>query len=217
MEDLTESEIIIIGGGAIGCGVAYALAQAGKTDILLLERAEQLGQATTSQGAGLCGQVRDTPERTRLAMQSVATFRKLQADPEIKPDWNEVGSLRIALSEKRAEEVRDLKAAADKAGLETALIDQAEASRRWPQMNFSQTTAILWCPSDGYMTPGCVVRAYEHQCRKAGVRFLTSISVEEILLSNGQIAGVRDDTLTYPKAPKRAYEVRVVRRSQIGG
>ena len=105
---MEEAEIVIIGGGAIGCGVAYALAQAGKTDVLLLERAEQLGQVTTSQGAGLCGQVRDTPERTKLAMHSVATFRKMQTDPEAKPDWKEVGSLRIALSQQRAEEFRQL-------------------------------------------------------------------------------------------------------------
>jgi len=102
MDPITDAEIIIIGGGAIGCGVAYALAQAGKTDILLLERAEQLGQVTTSQGAGLCGQVRESPERIKLAMHSVATFRRLQQDPDAKPDWHEVGSLRIALSEKRA-------------------------------------------------------------------------------------------------------------------
>src|SRR5438552_18126171 len=102
MKDLPNAEFIIIGGGAIGCGVAYALVQAAKTDILLLERAEQLGQVTTSQGAGLCGQVRDSAERIRLARHSVAAFRKLQQDSEVKPDWHEVGSLRIALSEKRA-------------------------------------------------------------------------------------------------------------------
>jgi len=191
MDSVKSAEIIIIGGGAIGCGVAYALAQSGKTDILLLERAEQLGQVTTSQGAGLCGQVRDSPERIKLAMHSVTTFRKLQQDPDVKPDWHEVGSLRIALSEKRAEESRRLKQAADDAGLAAALIDHQEASRRWPGMNFGQAKSILWCPSDGYMTPGCVVKAYEHQCRKNGVRFATSARVEQINCSNGQVTGVR--------------------------
>src|SRR5438552_3269027 len=171
MDPLGNAEIVIIGGGAIGCGVAYALAQAGKTDVLLLEGTEQLGQVTTSQGAGLCGQIRDSAERIRLAMHSVATFRKLQQDPDVKPDWHEVGSLRIALSEKRAEEFRRLKQAAVQAGLEATLIEPGEASRRWPRMDFSEATAILWCPSDGYLTPGCGVKAYEHQCRKLGVRF----------------------------------------------
>src|SRR6185503_16304146 len=152
MSQSSNAEFVIIGGGAVGCGVAYALAQAGRTDTLLLERANDLGQATTSQGAGLCGQPRDSMERVRLAMHSVATFRELQKDPDVKPDWHEVGSLRIALSEKRAEEFRRLNQASDAAGLDTALIDRAEAKRHWPLMNFESATAILWCPSDGYMT-----------------------------------------------------------------
>jgi glycine/D-amino acid oxidase-like deaminating enzyme len=188
---IPSSEIIIIGGGAVGCGVAYALARAGKTDLLLLERGEDVGQATTLQGAGLCGQPRDSVERIKLAMHSVATFRELQKDPDVKPDWREVGSLRIALSGRRAEEFRRLKQTADAAGLETALNDPKEAKRHWPLMDFTSAAAILWCPSDGYMTPGCVVKAYEHQCRKLGVRFATSTCVEAITLLNGRVAGVR--------------------------
>ena len=191
MPSISDSEIIIVGGGAVGCGVAYALARAGKTDVLLLEGAADVGQATTSQGAGLCGQPRDSVERIKLAMHSVATFRELQKDPDVKPDWHEVGSLRIALSERRAEEFRRLKQAADSAGLETTLIDSKEAKRLWPLMNFASATAILWCPSDGYMTPGSVVKAYEHQCRKLGVRFATSTRVEAIALQNRRVSGVR--------------------------
>src|SRR6266850_4529965 len=104
MQSISDAEIIIIGGGAVGCGCAYALAKAGKTDILLIERADDVGQITTSQGAGLCGQVRDSVERTRLAMHSVSVFRELQKNSAVKPDWNEVGSLRLALNEKSAEE-----------------------------------------------------------------------------------------------------------------
>src|SRR5438445_8746106 len=135
MSELSSAEIIVIGGGAVGLGCAYALAKAGKTDILLIERAADVGQVTTSQGAGLCGQVRDSAERIRLAMHSVAVFRALQ-NSDVKPDWHEVGSLRIALNEKRSEEFRVLKQAADDAGLEAHLIDQLEAKRRWPAMDF---------------------------------------------------------------------------------
>src|SRR5688572_31863265 len=98
---MRDAEFIIVGGGAIGLGVAHALVKSGKTDILVLERHTDLAAATTSQGAGLCGQVRDSAERVRLAMHSVATFRELQRSV-VKPDWHEVGSLRIALSERRA-------------------------------------------------------------------------------------------------------------------
>src|SRR5262249_14797517 len=127
-----NAEIIIIGGGAVGCGAAYALAKEGRTDVVLLEAGPDVGQATTSQGAGLCGQPRDSVERTRLAMHSVATFRELQKDPDVKPDWHEVGSLRIALNERRAEEFRRLRQTADAAGLEVDLINPKEAKRRWP-------------------------------------------------------------------------------------
>ena len=192
MTQLSNADIIIIGGGAVGLGIAYALAKAGKTDILLLERAAGVGQVTTSQGAGLCGQPRDSAERVKLAMHSVTVFRELQKS-DVKPDWHEVGSLRIALSERRSQEFQRLKQAADAAGLETALIDQKEAARRWPLMDFTRTRAVLWCPTDGWMTPRAVTRSYEHACRKMGVRVATSTRVEEILLKDRRVTGVKTD------------------------
>jgi glycine/D-amino acid oxidase-like deaminating enzyme len=191
MSEISDAEFIIIGGGAIGCGVAYALARAGKTDILLAERADDVGQVTTSQGAGLCGQARDSVERTKLAMHSVAVFRELQKNAETKPDWNEVGSLRLALSERSAEDFRDLKKIADTAGLQTALVDSKEAQRLWPLMDFSQVKAVLWCPSDGWMTPRCVAKAYEEQSRKMGVRVTTGTTVQNIVVKDGRVAAVQ--------------------------
>jgi glycine/D-amino acid oxidase-like deaminating enzyme len=191
MSTLSNAQFVIVGGGAVGCGVAHALAKAGQRDILLLERGADVGQVTTSQGAGLCGQVRDSAERIRLAMHSVATFRELQKDPAVQPDWQEVGSLRIALSDKRAEEFRGLHRTAAAAGLETALLDGKEAGRRWPLMDFAASELVLWCPSDGCMTPARVVKAYEHRCRQLGVRFATSTPVEEILCRNGRVTGVK--------------------------
>ena len=187
---IPNAEFVIIGGGAVGCGVAYALAKAGKADILLIERADDVGQVTTSQGAGLCGQARDSVERTKLAMHSVAVFRELQK-AAVKPDWHEVGSLRLALSEKRSEEFRQLKQAADRAGLETRLIDNAEAKGLWPFMDFRPVKAVLWCPSDGWMTPRQVAKSYEHACRQMGVRLATQTLVEEILLQHGHVAAVK--------------------------
>ena len=190
MNPISNSEIIIVGGGAVGVGCAYALAKAGKTDVLVLERADDVGAVTTSQGAGLCGQVRDSAERIKLAMHSVATFRELQRS-EVKPDWHEVGSLRIALSEKRAEEFCRLKQAADAANLDAQLIDHAEAKRRWPLMNFANVKSVLWCPSDGYMTPRNVAASYRHNAAKLGVKFATATALEEIVLKNGRVAGVK--------------------------
>jgi len=191
MPTISDAEIIIVGGGAVGCGVAYSLARAGKKDILLVERAADVAQATTSQGAGLCGQPRPTIERTKLAMHSVATFRELQRDPKVQPEWHEVGSIRVALSERRAAEFRELKRIADLAGLETELIDAKTASTLYPLMRFDEATAILWCPSDGYMKPYAVASSYAYQCRKMGVRIATSTAVEGIVLKDGRVTGVK--------------------------
>ena len=188
--NLPSAEIIIVGGGAVGLGCAYALARAGKTDLLLIERADDVGQVTTSQGAGLCGQVRDNVERIRLAQHSVSIFRELQRS-EVKPDWHETGSLRLALSPQRVQEFQRLKKCADQAGLEAALIDHQEASRLWPLMDFSRALSILWCPSDGWMTPRQVAKSYEHACQKLGVKVMTGTHLEEIRLSNGSVTGIR--------------------------
>jgi len=193
MSKIAAAEFVVIGGGAIGCGAAYALAKADKTDLLLIERSSDVGQVTTSQGAGLCGQARDSVERTRLAMHSVSVFRELQRDSAVKPDWNEVGSLRLGLRESSLEEFRRLKKIADAAGLETALIDNKEARRLWPLMDFSEVNAVLWCPSDGWMTPRCVTKAYAEQSQKLGIRISTGVAVQDIVVKNGRVEGVQTD------------------------
>src|SRR5436190_4353098 len=186
MNQLPSREIIIIGGGAVGCGAAYALARAGRTDILLIERADDVGQVTTSQGAGLCGQVRDSAARIKLAMHSVSVFRELQQS-DVKPDWHEVGSLRIALTDKRAVEFQQLKKAADEAHLDAALIDNGEARRRWPGMEFSRAKAVIWCRSDGWMTPRSVAISYDQACGGLGVCFATSRRSEEMTVKRGRV------------------------------
>lgn len=190
MKSLPDSEHIIIGGGAVGLGAAYALARAGVKDLLVLEAEEEVGRVTTSQGAGLCGQPRESVERVRLAMHSVRVFRELQAST-VPPDWHEVGSLRIALSDRRVEELRRLKAASDAAGLETHLISRQEGERLFPLMDLSKAKGILWCPTDGWMTPQSVAQSYAHACGEMGVRIARGTRVEEILLREGRVAGVR--------------------------
>jgi glycine/D-amino acid oxidase-like deaminating enzyme len=190
VSNLPSAEFIIIGGGAVGLGCAYALARAGRTDVLVVERADDVGQVTTAQGAGLCGQVRDSAERIRLAMHSVGVFRELQRS-DLAPDWHEVGSLRVALSEERAREFKKLMHAAEQAGLETSLIDNPEAKRRWPLMDFTTARSVLWCPSDGWMTPVRVAQSYENACRKMGVRIATTTALEGIATKDGRVRGVR--------------------------
>ena len=188
---MTEQvRIVVIGGGAVGCGVAFQLAEAGITDVLVLEREPQLCAVTSAQAAGLVGQVRSTVERTRLAMWSVTTFDRLERDAAVKPGWRRTGSLRLAETTERVEEFARLLAVAREAGLEAELIDAAAARRLWPGLDFTAARAILWCPSDGYLQPADLVASYRHHAGRKGVRFRTDTRVTGIRLANGRVAGV---------------------------
>ena len=187
------AEIVIIGGGAVGCGVAYSLAQAGRTDVLLIEREPTVAAATTSQAAGLVGQVRNSVERTKLAMWSVETFSQLQEDAETSAGWRQVGSLRIALCDERVEEFKHMKNIADQSGLEVEFIDNKTAQSKWPGMDFKQVKAVLWCPSDGYLQPSDLTMAYVTCARRRGVRFQTNSLVQSVLIKDSRVTGVLTD------------------------
>lgn len=194
MADLPKSaEYVVIGGGAVGCGVAYSLAKAGETDVVVIEKEPTVAAVTTSQAAGLVGQVRSSVERTQLAMWSVETFTQLQQDETVNPGWRQVGSLRVALTDERVAEFDRLKAVADEAGLEVEYIDNATAAKKWPLMNFSQAKAVLWCPSDGYLQPSDLTLAYNTHARRMGVQFATSTTVQDILIEDGTVRGVVTD------------------------
>jgi len=184
---------VIVGGGAVGCAVAYSLAEAGRKDILVLEKEDSLAAQTTSQAAGLVGQVRSTVEEVKLLMWSAETFERLQADSPESPAWRQVGSLRVAHCDERIEELKNLKAVADEAGLETEFIDNDRARELWPLMTFEGVKAVLWCPSDGYVQPYDLTMSYAAEGRKLGVDFQTGVRVTGVKTDKGRVAGVETD------------------------
>ena len=193
MAELGSAEIVIVGGGAIGCAIAYRLTAAGKRDVLLIEKEPALASVTTAQAAGLVGQVRNSTDRVRLAMDLVATFAALERGPEPRPAWRQVGSLRIALEDERVEEFERLIGTARAAGLEVDLLDHAAAEARWPGLVTAPAKAILWCPSDGYLQPYDLAMAYQARARAAGARFATGVRVTGILLKGNAVAEVETD------------------------
>ena len=188
-----RAQTVIVGGGAVGCAVAYSLAEAGRKDILVIEKEESLATQTTSQAAGLVGQVRSTVEEVKLLMWSAETFERLQADSPESPAWRQVGSLRVAHCDGRIDELKNLKAVADEAGLETEFIDNDRARELWPLMTFEGVKAVLWCPSDGYVQPYDLTMSYAAEGRKLGVEFRTGVRVSEVKLDGSRVTGVETD------------------------
>jgi glycine/D-amino acid oxidase-like deaminating enzyme len=187
-----DAEITIVGGGAFGCAVAYFLARAGKRDVVLLEK-DELASGTTSQAAGLVGQVRTSPARVRIAMFSVRTFRALARETGHDPDYRAVGSLRLALTPAREAEFRHMVAVSRREGLEVDFVPLREVAERFPLLDLAGVRAALWCPSDGYLQPYGLTMAYAHGARALGVRIHTGTPVLGIVCKDGAVTGVRTE------------------------
>ena len=192
MAEVRDAEVTIIGGGAIGCAVAYVLAGAGYRDIQVVEQGELAG-ATSGQAAGLVGQVRATKERCRLAMASVAVYARIEQETGYPADWRQTGSVRIAATAQRAAEFQELAVVAQSAGLEVEFLSTARLATLCPMLDTTQVTAALWCPTDGYLQPHSLVTAYARAARDRGVTFATHTTVTGLRLTGGEVTGVRTD------------------------
>lgn len=189
MAEPRDAQVTIVGGGAIGCAVAFYLSRAGFEDVQLLERSE-LCSETSSQAAGLVGQVRTSPERTRLAMTSVELFSTLERETGISPDWRQTGSIRLALEPDRAKEHLEMSAVAQSVGLEVEYLTKNELEGRMPMIDTSVVLSALWCPSDGYLQPNSLTSAYVQGARTHGVTFATQTSVTGVVVTRGEVAGI---------------------------
>jgi len=184
-----RSRVVIIGGGVGGTSIAYHLAERGWTDVLLLERA-QLTSGSTFHSAGLVGQLRSTMPLTRLMMQSVALYRRLTAETGVDIGWREVGSLRLASSEARMEELQRQAGWGKSFGLPIELIDAAEAGRRFPIMTLDGVRGAAFVRSDGYLDPSGLAMALAEGARRRGARIVEGIRVNAIRVEAGEVRGV---------------------------
>ena len=176
MAELRDAEVTIVGGGAIGCAVAYCLARAGYPDIQILEHGE-LAAATSGQAAGLVGQVRSSPERTRLAMASVAMYSRIEQETGYPADWRQTGSIRIAMTGERVQEFRKMAGVAAAAGLDVEFLGPGRLAELLPPLDTSHAKAALWCPTDGYLQPHSLVMAYARAARDRGVTIAAHTTV----------------------------------------
>src|SRR3954470_8459275 len=187
---MTEhARAVIIGGGVGGTSIAYHLAQLGWTDVVLLDRAE-LTSGSTFHSAGLVGQLRSTVTLTRMMMYGVELYRRLAAETRIDPSWHEVGSLRLASSTARHEELRRQAAWARTFGLPLELVTAHEAQDRFPLMTTDGVLGALWLPTDGWLDPTGLAMALAAGARSRGTAVVQHQRVVEIGVRDGRVTGV---------------------------
>jgi 4-methylaminobutanoate oxidase (formaldehyde-forming) len=184
--------VVIIGGGVGGTAIAYHLARLGWTDVVLLERSE-LTSGSTFHSAGLVGQLRGSPTLTRMMVDSVALYRGLAAETEVDPGWREVGSLRLASSPERMEELRRQAGWAKAYGLDMDLVTVEEAQARFPLMSTDGVLGAAWLPTDGYLDPSGLTQALAAGARRQGATIRTRTRVTGVTTRDGRVTGVETD------------------------
>jgi 4-methylaminobutanoate oxidase (formaldehyde-forming) len=184
-----HARAVIIGGGVGGTSIAYHLAALGWTDIVLVDRAE-LTSGSTFHSAGLVGQLRGSVSLTRMMMYGVDLYRRLATETGTDPAWHEVGSLRLASSTERFEELRRQAGWAKTFGLPLELIDAAEAQARFPLMSTAGVLGAVFLPTDGWLDPSGLALALAAGARARGVQVRTHTRVVAIGTSHGRVTGV---------------------------
>ena len=159
--------IVIIGGGILGCSIAYWLTKMGETDVVLLEQ-HQLTDGATWHAAGLVGQLRSSRNTTRMLEQSVEMYRGLEAETGQAVDWHETGSLRLACSPERVMELKRLATMAKSFGLPMEIISPQRAQELFPLMSTEDVLAAAFLPTDGYIDPASVTMAIARGARMRG-------------------------------------------------
>jgi len=162
-----RARVVIIGGGAVGCSVAYHLAHRGWTDVLLLER-DQLTSGTTWHAAGLVGQLRATPNMTRLAQYGAELYGTLEEETDQPTGFLQRGSIMLASSDGRWDEIRRAHSTAKCFGLDTELLSPEASRERWPLMSTDGVRGGIWLPKDGQINPADVTQALAKGARARG-------------------------------------------------
>lgn len=163
----TSARVVIIGGGVIGCSVAYHLSKLGWKDVVLLER-KQLTSGTTWHAAGLIGQLRASSNMTKLAKYSADLYSKLEAETGVATGLRQVGSVSVALTEERKEELFRNAAMARAFGVPVDEISPAEVKERYPHINLDGVKAGVWLPTDGQGDPANIALALAKGARQNG-------------------------------------------------
>ncbi|MFT6304262.1 MAG: 4-methylaminobutanoate oxidase (formaldehyde-forming), partial [Pseudomonadales bacterium] len=180
---------LIVGGGILGCSIAYHLTRMGEKDVVLLERAG-LTEGATWHAAGLVGQLRSSRNTTRMLKKSVEMYDRLQNEEGLQFDWKKTGSLRLAATSRRLLEAKRLATMARSFDLEMQIISPSEAKNLFPLIEEKGIEGAAFIPSDGYVDPWSLCQAVATAARKQGANIRQNVEVLDFNIKDGRITSV---------------------------
>ena len=193
MSELPSSaKIVIVGGGIVGCSVAYHLGKMGLTEVLLLEQGK-LTCGSTWHAAGLVGQLRTSANITQLLGYSVALYDRLEQETGLATGWKRNGGLRLACNPERWTEVKRQATTATSFGLEMHLLDPKETQDLWPLMQVDDVVGAAFLPMDGQVSPTDITMSLAKGARQGGVTIAEEVKVTGIDVEAGRVRAVTTD------------------------
>jgi 4-methylaminobutanoate oxidase (formaldehyde-forming) len=189
----SHARVVIIGGGVSGCSVAYHLAKLGWKDIVLLER-KQLTCGTTWHAAGLIGQLRGSQNMTRLAKYSADLYVKLEEETGVATGMRQNGSISVALTEHRHEELLRQATLARAFNVDVNEIGPDEVKAMYPHLNVGDVVGAVHLPLDGQCDPANIAMALAKGARMQGAQVIEGVKVTGVTQADGKVTGVDWDS-----------------------
>lgn len=186
----THAQIVVIGGGIIGCSTAYHLARDHKADVILLEQGS-LTSGSTWHAAGLVGQLRSSASITRVLKYSVDLYKGLEAETGLATGWKMTGCLRLATNQDRWTEFKRLATTAGSFGMDMHLVSPEEVKRMWPLMNVDDLVGASWLPTDGQASPSDITQSLARGARMHGAKIVENVRVTGFEMKDGRILKVK--------------------------
>ncbi len=185
----SRASVVIVGGGVAGCSVAYHLTKIGVTDVVLLER-KQLTCGTTWHAAGLVGQLRATRNLTELAKYTADLFHSLEAETGQATGFKQNGSISVANTSERLEELHRGASMGKTFGLAIDLLSPGDIKERWPLLEVGDVVGGIFLPKDGQTNPIDTTLALAKGAKQRGARIVENTRVLRILVEKGRAVGV---------------------------
>jgi 4-methylaminobutanoate oxidase (formaldehyde-forming) len=187
-----RAEVIVVGGGVVGCSIAYHLTRRGVTDVLLLEQGTLTG-GTTWHAAGLVGQLKSSYSLTKLAAYSARLFEELEDETGQATGYRTPGSISVASDEERFEEILRSVSMAKTVDVPVEVITPQQAREYWPGMYIEDLVGAVFIPSDGQTSPVDTTMALARGAKDRGARIIEGVAVERLRVENERIVGVETE------------------------
>ena len=185
-----STKVVVVGGGVIGCSVAYHLTKFGWKDVVLLER-DQLTSGTTWHAAGLVSQLGPTAAVTKIRKYTLDLYKKLEKEVDHSAGLRINGALSIAQTDARWQELQRQATTAQLYDVDIKILDKDQIKKNYPIMYTEDLKGGVLMPGDGAADPSGVTHMLAKGARLGGAKIIEQSPVEKILTKSGRVSGVR--------------------------